>query len=369
MTNEELVALIQAGDHVQDNMGQLYQQNKNFIVGIALPFSNAADMDDLMQEAYFGLYKAAQKFDPDLGFKFLTYAEYPIRVSVQRYCQNNGQLKRVPVHVLEQISKYQKFRYDLRAVAGTDPTDEEYCHHLGISKSKLKTLRSYMAGAETTSLDEAIPGTEDYTLADTIADDFNLEESVVDSVGDQQAQAIIWGAVSDLGGKEADIVEGYYKNGETLDNLSNRLEISKERVRQIKHNAIGTLRHNRKLKEAAEVYGYGCAQSYHWGIGRFEETGTSSTEFLAIKRIELEEGQNSNLQKARELNASIPLIADGFRNRNKGYTPHGIKSLEEINKKLEALNKEVEAHKKANQEKLQEKRAVKNNVKTRKPQH
>ena len=112
MTNEELVALIQAGDHVQDNMGQLYQQNKNFIVGIALPFSNAADMDDLMQEAYFGLYKAAQKFDPDLGFKFLTYAEYPIRVSVQRYCQNNGQLKRVPVHVLEQISKYQKFRYD-----------------------------------------------------------------------------------------------------------------------------------------------------------------------------------------------------------------------------------------------------------------
>ena len=83
-----------------------------------------------------------------------------------------------------------------------------------------------MAGAETTSLDEAIPGTEDYTLADTIADDFNLEESVVDSVGDQQVQAVIWGAVSDLGGKEADIVVGYYKNGETLDNLSNRLEIT-----------------------------------------------------------------------------------------------------------------------------------------------
>lgn len=51
MTNEELVALIQAGVDVQENMGQLYQQNRNFIVGIALPYSKSCDLDDLMQEA------------------------------------------------------------------------------------------------------------------------------------------------------------------------------------------------------------------------------------------------------------------------------------------------------------------------------
>ena len=60
MTNEELVALIQAGVDVQENMGQLYQQNRNFIVGIALPYSKSCELDDLMQEAYFGLENAVQ---------------------------------------------------------------------------------------------------------------------------------------------------------------------------------------------------------------------------------------------------------------------------------------------------------------------
>ena len=126
MTNEELVALIQAGDHVQDNMGLLYQQNRRFITGIALPFSSSVELDDLMQEAYFGLEKAVSKYDPTLGYAFLTYAENHIRLSIQRYCQNCGRLKRVPVHVLEQISKYQKFRSDFQAVVGDEPTDEEY---------------------------------------------------------------------------------------------------------------------------------------------------------------------------------------------------------------------------------------------------
>lgn len=68
MTNEELVDLIQAGDHVQDNMGLLYQQNRRFITGIALPFSSSVELDDLMQEAYFGLEKAVSKYDPTLGY-------------------------------------------------------------------------------------------------------------------------------------------------------------------------------------------------------------------------------------------------------------------------------------------------------------
>lgn len=262
MTNEELVDLIQAGDHVQDNMGLLYQQNRRFITGIALPFSSSVELDDLMQEAYFGLEKAVSKYDPTLGYAFLTYAENHIRLSIQRYCQNCGRLKRVPVHVLEQISKYQKFRSDFQAVVGDEPTDEEYCFYLGIENRRLKELRKYMTGSETASLDGIVPGTEDFTLADVIADDFNLEESVCDTLADEQAKTTIWGAVSDLGGNASEVVQGYYKNGETLQGISDRLEVSIERVRQIKNRAISNLRRNRKLKEAAEVYGYGCAQAY-----------------------------------------------------------------------------------------------------------
>lgn len=121
MTNEELVALIQAGDHVQDNMGQLYQQNRKFIAKLVYPFSKVCEMEDLMQEAYFGLEKAVYRYDPTTGFKFLTYAESWIRQSVQRYFQNNGNLKRMPIHVLEQISQYQKFRSDFKGVVGDEP--------------------------------------------------------------------------------------------------------------------------------------------------------------------------------------------------------------------------------------------------------
>ena len=293
MTNEELVALIQAGDHVQDNMGLLYQQNRRFITGIALPFSSSVELDDLMQEAYFGLEKAVSKYDPTLGYAFLTYAENHIRLSIQRYCQNCGRLKRVPVHVLEQISKYQKFRSDFQAVVGDEPTDEEYCFYLGIENRRLKELRTYMTGSETASLEGIVPGTEDFTLADVIADDFNLEESVCDTLADEQAKTTIWGAVSDLGGNASEVVQGYYKNGETLQGISDRLEVSIERVRQIKNRAISNLRRNRKLKEAAEVYGYGCAQAYHWGLGHFKNTGTSATEYLALKHIEQEQSRKN----------------------------------------------------------------------------
>lgn len=144
MTNEELVALIQAGVDVQSNMGQLWTQNRKFIIKIALPYSKSCELEDLIQEAYFGLEKAVEKYDTEKGFQFLTYAEHWIRQEIHRYCQNSGRLKRVPVHWIEQISKYQKFRSDYQAITGSEPVDEEYCIFLNISPNKLKELRGYM---------------------------------------------------------------------------------------------------------------------------------------------------------------------------------------------------------------------------------
>ena len=122
----------------------LYQQNRRFIAGIALPFSNSSDLEDLMQEAYFGLERAVSKYDASLGYKFLTYAENWIRQSLQRYCQNNGNLKRMPIHVLEQISQYQKFRSDFQAVVGMNQQMKNTVTTFGIKKQRLKELRKYM---------------------------------------------------------------------------------------------------------------------------------------------------------------------------------------------------------------------------------
>ena len=294
-----------------------------------------------MQEAYFGLEKAVYRYDPTTGFKFLTYAESWIRQSVQRYFQINGNLKRMPIHVLEQISQYQKFRSDFQAVVGDEPTDEEYCYHLGIKKQRLKELRKYMISTETVSLDGIVPGTEDFTLADVIADDFNLEETVCDTLADEQAKTVIWEAVSDLGGNASEVVHGYYKNGETLQSISDRLEVSIERVRQIKHRAISNLRRNRKLKEAAFDMGYGCSRAYHWGLGQFKNTGVSSTEYLALKHLEQEQARKQSTKEIRDI-STLTKVSSRRLKQETGTVPIGLKKLAKTIEQAEALLREVD---------------------------
>lgn len=339
MTNEELVALIQAGINASDNMGQLYQQNEGFIRNVAFPFSKTVELEDLMQEAYFGLEKAVQKFNPNEGVQFLTYAEYLIRSCVQRYCANCGRAKRIPVHVVERISKYQKFHSDFRAVVGDEPIDQEYCAHLGLTPAQLKTLRSYMAEDMLVSLNATLPGTEDFTLADTIPDGFSLEETVVDRLTGESGKAVLWGAVSDLGGRYPTIIEDEYKNGQTLTQIAEQMSVSTERVRQLKNRAIKLLRRSRKAKEAAEIYGYGCGQSYHWGFGRFKETGSSSTEFLAIKRIENAESRRCISEQAQDLSSVATLSADRMKTAN-GYVPKGIERWNAVNAEIDRLMQE-----------------------------
>ena len=336
LTNEELVAEIQAGVNVPDNMAQLYQQNINFIRKIALPFSKVIEMDDLMQEAYFGLINAANRFDPLQGFKFTTYAEHWIRQALQRYWQNNGQSKCLPVHVLERIAKYQKFRSDFRAIVGDDPVDQEYCAHLGITTTQLKELRSYMDERHVVSLYEPLTGTDDMTLAEVVADDYNLEESIVEGIALIDGSQTLWGAVNDLGGRYSTVIESYFKQNETLEQIADQFGTSKERVRQLKHKAIGMLRKSKRVHEAAEVYGYDCAQAYHWGFGHFKNTHTSSTEFLALKHIEQERHRKELADQAHGLTSVADITAKRIAEKT-GQIPIGLKLWQEKQNELERL--------------------------------
>ena len=335
MTNEELVAQIKAGENVQENMGQLYEQNRNYICQIAVPFSRIAELDDLMQEAYFGLEKAVQKYDPALGYKFLTYAESWIRQAIQRYIQNTGNIKRIPVYTLERISKYQKFSSDFRAITGKEPSDSDCCAYLKISPGQLKELRKYMVEGKSVSIYDPIPGTDDVVLGDTIADEFDLEETVVDDL----AGDTLWDAVDDLGGRYPAIIRGEYQRNQTLEVTASQLGISIERVRILKKRAIQLLERDKRVKQLAEVYGYNCGQTYHWGIQRFANTNTSSTEFLALKHIEHEESQKDMAVKVQDLKAVTDLAAEQIK-QDSGYVPSGILRLQELNRKIETMIQE-----------------------------
>ena len=93
MTNEQLVARIQAGENTAENMLQLWQQTKAYIYKVAKKYSGYAEMDDLMQEGYLGLNAAVEHYKPDQGTKFISYLTFWLKMRMQRYIENNGSVR------------------------------------------------------------------------------------------------------------------------------------------------------------------------------------------------------------------------------------------------------------------------------------
>lgn len=159
-----------------------------------------------------------------------------------------------------------------------------------------------------------------------------------DTLSEEYAGNLIEEAVSALPDARAgEVIRKCFWENKPLHEVGEQLDISRERVRQIQYKALKRLKIDRRIKEAAEIYGYGSGQAYHWGVGRWKDTGYSSTEFLAIKRIETSDRLKQHLEDTCELNTAIPIIADGVRNRNDGYTPSGIRKLEELNREMDQL--------------------------------
>src|SRR5690554_1151309 len=106
MTNEELVEQIQRGINQSDNIEQLYQQNRGYIFTIAKRYAHVCDTEDLMQEAYFGLYEAVQRYENSAGVLFMSYAAFWIKQAIIGYLENNGLTVRMPSHIYNKVIRY-----------------------------------------------------------------------------------------------------------------------------------------------------------------------------------------------------------------------------------------------------------------------
>lgn len=294
MTNEEVVDLIQSHIDEKENLALLYKQNKGFIYKLALPYSKKIEIEDLMQEAYFGLSSAAYSFDKEKNCCFTTWATYKIQAVMQRYCFNNALTKRIPIHTLETIHKYHSFRQKYFEEHLVYPNDKEIQKNLKIGKTKLDNIKQIIYAEECKSLNAVISNTEDFTLEDSIADDANIENDITDKLTAQQLNNELWNAVNELDKCSSEIITGIYKNGKTQEYYSELFNLSNSRIGDIKKKALKTLKQNEKIKEAAAFYGYDSALSYHWGISKFKNTFTSGTEMIALKHIELEELKQQN---------------------------------------------------------------------------
>ncbi len=142
------------------------------------------------------------------------------------------------------------------------------------------------------SIDDPVPGTDDLTIGDTIADDYSIEDDISEKVTAETEGKKLWKAVDSLGGKYSDVIRKRYKHNESLETIADEYFLSAERIRQIEKQALKLLGKMQEVKRIADYYSPGCSAEYHGSLRKFKETGLSSVEFVVMKKLECESRLN-----------------------------------------------------------------------------
>lgn len=233
--------LVQKGD--EPSRKRMIESNLRLVVKIARRYMNRGlALLDLIEEGNLGLIRAVEKFDPERGFRFSTYATWWIRQTIERGIMNQTRTIRLPVHVVKEINIYQRAARHLAQKLDREPTPEDVANLLDKPIDAVKAMMGL--NERVTSVDAPMDADPDRSLLDAIADDtVQSPENVLQSE-DMQTQIHAW--LEELSDKQRQVVERRFGlNGHevaTLEEVGSDIGVTRERVRQIQVESLKRLR-------------------------------------------------------------------------------------------------------------------------------
>jgi RNA polymerase primary sigma factor len=250
----EIARRIKEGD--QTALHRLVRSNLRFVVSVAKKYQGQGlTLADLINEGNYGLIKAAQRFDETRGFKFISYAVWWIRQAILQALAEQSRVVRLPLNRIGTLSKIRKVSAELAQSLERPPSPDEIGEVLGMTADKVRESLQHQGRA--LSVDAPFNEEDDNSLLDVLPSD--EEEAPDEGLLGESLKIDIERALSTLHPREAEITRLYFGIGRehplTLEEIGQRFNLTRERVRQIKEKALRKLRQKHRREELASHVG------------------------------------------------------------------------------------------------------------------